>query len=54
MVKEAALRRSMAPVKDETGEERALPTRVELINYIRFLGDDCLAIDHDTYDSTVA
>lgn len=53
-VKEATLHRSMAPVEDEVDGEKALQTWVDLINYIRVMGDDCMATSQDTCDSTVA
>ncbi|XP_058726104.1 uncharacterized protein LOC131597420 [Vicia villosa] len=52
-VREASLRRSQAPVEDESEEERALLTRADLIQYIRVLGSDCVAAAEDTYNSTV-
>lgn len=53
-VTEATLRRSMAPAENEIDGERVLRTLADLVNYIRVLGDDCVAIAYDIYDSTIA
>lgn len=53
-VKDIALRRSLAPAEDERDEDKVLLTQVDLVGYIRVLGDDCLATGHDTYDSTIS